>query len=450
MSRKKSSQRKSAAQPRQPQSGAQGSPDARTARSGEPEAQPGAAPSNTAPYNSNASEPWQFRLLRLGVDSLYLSYPGTLSAAAHAALQHLKTLAQSDNPDQIASAQYAVGSHIFEVKDRGAGMFPYVLADNAYRIQLAKTSKKVPMAYVQVSAHYLAHKNPTEIASELRTILSDLGDLDGTESVSRIDLAADFTSSVVMDSWHRSAWVTRATEIHSYAKDQQFTGWTVGMGGVLAMRLYDKIAEIHHSGKAWVFDLWKGNGWKDGDSVWRLEFEFKRDFLKERGLRSLEDVLEHLNGLWSYATTEWLRLTMPSEDDATRSRWPIHPLWLELASVDWESAHNVQLIKYSNARVPADARMLAIMLGVLTSYMAAYNIDDANDALDALALKLGEHYGRLAAHLDMSFEELVAKRVAVRAREFNTAINAPGLTDKLKQHYLDSLSQPYRDASRGH
>ena len=43
-----------------------------------------------------------------------------------------------------------------------------------------------------------------------------------------------------MDSWHRSAWVTRAVEIHSYAKDQQFTGWTVGMGGVVAARLYDK------------------------------------------------------------------------------------------------------------------------------------------------------------------------------------------------------------------
>lgn len=31
-----------------------------------------------------------------------------------------------------------------------------------------------------------------------------------------------------------------------------------------------------------------------------------------------------------------LRLTLPNEADETRSRWPIHPLWQALSSVDWE------------------------------------------------------------------------------------------------------------------
>ena len=61
--------------------------------------------------------------------------------------------------------------------------------------------------------------------------------------------------------------------------------------------------------------------------VWRLEFELKREVLTQKGLSKLYQVLNHLNGLWSYATTEWLRLTLPSDDDKTRSRWPIHPLW---------------------------------------------------------------------------------------------------------------------------
>ena len=38
----------------------------------------GAPPSNTAPHNSNNTLPDGFRLLRLAVDSLYLSYPGDL------------------------------------------------------------------------------------------------------------------------------------------------------------------------------------------------------------------------------------------------------------------------------------------------------------------------------------------------------------------------------------
>ena len=53
--------------------------------------------------------------------------------------------------------------------------------------------------------------------------------------------------------------------------------------------------------------------------VWRLEFELKREVLTQKGLSKLYQVLDHLDGLWSYATTEWLRLTLPSEDDKTRS-----------------------------------------------------------------------------------------------------------------------------------
>jgi hypothetical protein len=115
-----------------------------------PEGNSGASPSNTAPHNSNTALPDGFKLLRLAVDSLYLSFPGELNDASFSALQKLKTNAQSENLEQLASAQYPIGSHIFEVKDRGAGLFPIVLVDNAYRIQLSRPGKKLPMAYVQV------------------------------------------------------------------------------------------------------------------------------------------------------------------------------------------------------------------------------------------------------------------------------------------------------------
>lgn len=158
-----------------------------------------------------------------------------------------------------------IGSHIFEVKDKGARLFPFVLEDNAYRIQLSKPGKRLPMAYVKVSAEYLAHKGPVEVGRELQELLLEFGELTGADNVSRIDLAADFRSPVVINSWHRSAWVTRATEIHSYAKDQNFTGWTVGMGGVIACRLYDKVQEIVHTGKVWVMNQWLPVGWLPGE-----------------------------------------------------------------------------------------------------------------------------------------------------------------------------------------
>ena len=252
-----------------------------------------------------------------------------------------------------------------------------------------------------------------------------------------------------MDSWHRSAWVTRATEIHSYAKDQRFTGWTIGMGGAMGCRLYDKVQEIVNTGKAWVINQWLPMGWKPGESVWRLEFEFKRDFLKDRKLTSLESILANLDGLWSYATTEWLRLTVPCEADKTRTRWPTHSLWIALASVDWESTELVLLDKCTTARYPSELRLITVALGSLTSYMAMHAIDNHVVAFEALVHKLFEHYSLVASKDGLSFEEYLARRVAVKVREFNTGINEPGLTDNLKQDFKDEGADKYRKASDG-
>ena len=289
------------------------------------------------------------------MDSLYLSFAGRLHEHVFEALKVLKILAQSDQPEEQAQAQYVLGSHVFEVKDKGAGVFPFVIDDNAYRIQLSRPGKKLPMAYVKVSAEYLAHKGPLAVMDELLTLLADLAEVKGTNLVSRVDLAVDFVSDVVMDSWDRIAWVTRASKIQAHSTDQHFTGWSIGMGGVIGARLYDKTREIIHSGKDWAMLLWLPAGWQSGEAVWRLEFELKREVLKELGLSSLETVLANLGGLWRYATADWLRLTAPNEHDATRARWLNHSLWDELASVDWNSASDVLLKRFSNTRPPDDA-----------------------------------------------------------------------------------------------
>lgn len=407
----------------------------------------GASPSNTAPHNSNTVLPDGFRLLRLAVDSLYLSYPGDLHPKVLSRLTELKNKAQSPHIEEQARAQYVVGNHIFEVKDKGAGMFPFVLDDNAYRIQFSRPGKKLPMAYVKVSAEYLAHKGPRPVQEELEVLLAEFGEISGRNMVSRIDLAADFSTPVVMDSWHRSAWVTRAVEIHSYAKDQEFTGWTIGMGGIIAARLYDKTKEISKSGKAWAMNLWLPAGWEPGQSVWRLEFEFKRDYLKERGLSSLESVLVNLNGLWSYATTEWLRLTEPNPNDLTRARWPTHPLWIALAAVDWKTSGGVLLKRFSNARLPDEKRLYSTVFGSLASYMAIHQLDDKNVAIDGLLGKMHQHFQEVAYYQGLEVDELLIQRVAARSRLFNAGVNFQG--EEPQEPEESEGVKAYRKASRG-
>jgi len=154
--------------------------------------------------------------------------------------------------------------------------------------------------------------------------------------------------------------------------------------------------------------------------------------------------------LWIYATTEWLRLTVPNEADSTRARWPTHELWNILASVDWNSEKGVLLDKCTTARNPTELRLITVVLGAMTSYMALHNIDDRNVAIDQLVAKLYEHYSEVAFRKDLTFDDYLGCRVAVKAREFNTANNAPGLTETLKQDFLDDGAEAYRRASKGH
>ena len=233
-----------------------------------------------------------------------------------------------------------------------------MLEDGAFRIQLAKPSKTVPMAYVKVSSGYLAHVGAMAAEKALYALLVELGAITETANVSRIDLFVDFVTSENIE-WDRRAWVTRAASINSYSVNETFSGWAIGQGGDMSARLYNKILEIQKSGKDYLLDLWAAVGWNPGDPVWRLEFQIKREILTQKGLPKLAQTLSNLNGLWSYATTEWLRLTLPSEDDQTRSRWPVHPLWGFLSSVDWDTDGGPLSKRFSPERSPRNNGMVA-------------------------------------------------------------------------------------------
>lgn len=404
----------------------------------------GTPPSNTVPYNCNNE---YFKLLRFGVDSLYLSYQGELFPEVKERLVKLKQLAQHPEADQQAQAQYAIAGHIFEVKDKGSSIFPYVIEDGAFRISLSRTSKKTPMAYVKLSSRYLCSIKPVEAETHLRHILSELGILSNYDHVSRIDLCADFVSHQNMESWGREAWITRGKKIDAHAVNEKFTGWSIGLGGKISCRLYNKLIEIHTSGRTDLIPLWKEAGWIEDEPVWRVEFQLMRDVLAEHGLIGLDGVLANLNGLWSYASTEWLRLTLPNSDDQTRSRWPIHPLWGYISSIDWETNLNTLSRSFQATRLPEDKRILALGISSMASYMAKYGITDFDEGLDRYLLALHQYLCICGEFNGLSGEDCLLEKVRLRGREFGTLLNVD--VDELKRLEVERAAKDYRRASEG-
>lgn len=379
----------------------------------------GTPPSNTVPNNCNRE---YFKLLRFGVDSLYLSYPGELLPEVDEELKELKQVAQSTELHEQALAQYPINEHIFEVKSSGKGFFPYVLRDNAFHIQLSR-SRSIPFAYVQLSSAYLTHKAPLDAEKALHQVLKQLGTIEESANVSRIDLFVDFVTSENMESWDRHAWVTRASAINTYSVEREFSGWMIGAGGVISCRLYNKTLEIKQSRKTYLLELWHKAGWNGYDPVWRLEFQLKREVLTQKGLSKLTEVMDNLNGLWSYATTEWLRLTLPNPEDKTRSRWPIHPLWGYLSSVDWQTDNNPLLPRFSSARIPSNEMIFRGALSSLVSFMAREQITNFDHGFAAYKLAFCQHFDQKSFNLGLSFDDFIKEKVAIKARLFNTILN---------------------------
>lgn len=404
-------------------------------------AEQGASPSNTAPDKCNSSF---FQPLRWGIDSLYLSYPGQIAESTAYDLRELKALAQAKG-HLAAQAQYRLGEHCFEVKAKGSGLFPFALEDDAFQIRLAgHKAKSLPMAYVKIASRYLSHKTPTEAEHHLRSLLAPLGELEAPK-VSRVDLFVDFASTFDMESVGREAWVTKASAISQYAQDQVFTGWFVGAGGVLLARLYNKRMEIERSGKTYLEPLWREAGWDGVMPVWRLEFEFKREVLDQLGLSGLPSVMGNLNGLWSYATTDWLKLTSPSDTDQTRSRWPIHPLWGYLSSVDWESPGGPLLREYAPSRAPRKEGIGRRALSALASLAAIAGAEDFEQALGLVGDVAFQALADQAYLIGIPEHQHFREKIAVLKRKYNTGMNAVEAEEEAE----DPVEREYRRQTQG-
>ena len=124
-------------------------------------------------------------------------------------------------------------------------------------------------------------------------------------------------------------------------------------GSPLSCSIYNKTLEIKQkSGKTWFYDLWRkgvqglhGGAWDSESDVWRVEFRFRREFLRnlKTPIEDAYDLLHHFQPLWEYAAgciaggdnglpDGWLRYVLPSEEDTNRSRWPVHPAWVVVQS----------------------------------------------------------------------------------------------------------------------
>jgi len=134
------------------------------------------------------------------------------------------------------------------------------------------------------------------------------------------------------------------------------TGYVFGRDQVMA-RIYNKTLQTEGKHLDWYHELLvahNGTAYDPEQTVWRLEYQLKRDGMKSFKLYAEPEVddddeviaaemagedLPHVASvrkalhwaahIWDYLSSRWLRLVAPT-DDANRARWPVHPTWQAL------------------------------------------------------------------------------------------------------------------------
>ncbi|HEX6964101.1 MAG TPA: hypothetical protein VF175_19695 [Lacipirellula sp.] len=184
-------------------------------------------------------------------------------------------------------------------------------------------------------------------------------------------------------------YVELSIDVHRFG--QEPTGFTVGKGG-LKVRVYDKVRETGSDlEKLEVLIARRWGEWTP--KATRVEFQLRREKLKELGVNSFEDWLEKRSAVLAKLTTTGFRLVQGPVDRQHVNRAPIHPIWerVQTAFEEWTGpAGEAELAPLPTVAVPP-SQLIQQVVGLFVSVLArrGYMID-GNEAFahEAMCLVL--------------------------------------------------------------
>jgi hypothetical protein len=278
------------------------------------------------------------------------------------------------------------------VKSYGAGGYAWLLESEDYDGKIMRRSglkegfNPMPAAFFTVRQAALWRCGWREALRELGSWLLDLFEEGAIIRLSRLDGCVDF-QGFDPNPVPNTQYVTRADTIRR--EDESGTGelrqLSAGKSNHLRASLYHKSKDVARKGKDWQREIWQRSGAYDPEQkVWRLEFQAGSEFLRERGIDSLEDAITKWAELWAYFLG-WFSLRSPNPDDSNRSRWGEHEVWrglrMFLCSAAPPVAPRVRQVEQVSMRVK---RAEDATVGHLTSYMLLHADDDPERALGRL------------------------------------------------------------------
>lgn len=193
-------------------------------------------------------------------------------------------------------------------------------------IQSAKHSPNIYVSFTSEALHWeLSEK---ELIDLVAMDIESLGGNVFQHKISRCDLYADFRipSGISLDFVRRHK-VGKAQKTNQYMDGDFLETFYVGeKNSPIQLRLYNKSVKIKQDGSAerWLL-IWFTD---DPENVWRIEFQIRRQVLKQYAINTIYDLLNQKADLWKYMTSEWFSLRCL--DNENQSRRTIHEFWVKV------------------------------------------------------------------------------------------------------------------------
>lgn len=263
------------------------------------------------------------RLLLHGIDTVQCAY--FLRAAGRCHVNFDRLMVERERLRQSKDREPAVislGRQEFHLAPRGSSLgFPLVISNADYQIEFGQYQN--PSFFVTFRSQALWRDGEQALHRKFLDWVQPLGfEPYETEGLNRVDFSFDYHLPEV--DFDEDCFVSLASKDSQHRQDGKVQTFTLGRSDVV-LRVYDKVAEIkQQSGKVWLFDLWGRE-----TEVWRIEWQIRKDVLRRFGIRTFQELHDQQGDLLRYLATEHDTLRRPT-NDSNRSRWPLHPLWLDL------------------------------------------------------------------------------------------------------------------------
>ena len=227
---------------------------------------------------------------------------------SHAKIKHGK-------PIQLGIEEFMLASH-----GTSSG-YPFLIENEAFIIQFGEFNN--PNFFVKFRSIALWHHGALALHNRFLNWAASIGMIPSkSEKLSRVDYAFDYYLPEI--DFNEDSFISSATKDNQHRKNGKLQTLKFGTDNVV-LRIYNKTDEINEvSHKTWLFELWG----IDHD-VWRIEWQVRKEMLRSLGIQSFNDLSEREGDLLRVLFKDHTTLRTKSLD-SNRSRWALHPLWLDL------------------------------------------------------------------------------------------------------------------------